>query len=56
VNMWLVLASRCTIFYKIPIFGYTVMPQKHFFLGHTGSFGQPKNFLFHNFFGLDFIP
>jgi hypothetical protein len=34
-NFWwtcgLVLASRRTNFYKIPIFGYIVMPQKHFY-------------------------
>jgi hypothetical protein len=40
-NFWrtcgLVLASRCTNFYKIPIFGLGVMPQKHnsFVLGAT---------------------
>ena len=58
-NFWwtcgLVLASRCTNFYKISIFGCTIMLQKHFFFGHIGSFGQPKNFLFHNFLDLIFF-
>ena len=44
-NFWwtcgLVLASRRTNFYKIPIFGYTVMPQKHLF-SSSGHFGKPK--------------
>jgi hypothetical protein len=41
--------------YKIPIFGFTVMPPKHFFFCQAGNFGQPKNFLVFNFFGLDFF-
>jgi hypothetical protein len=51
----LVLASRRTNFYKIPIFGYTVMFQKHFFFGQASSFGQPKNFFVFNFFGSDYF-
>jgi hypothetical protein len=33
---------------------YCYVPKTHFFC-HAGSFGQPKNFLFSNFFGLDFF-
>jgi hypothetical protein len=51
----LVLASRYTNFYKIPIFGYIVMPQIHFFLVIRAASGSPKNFLFFNFFGLNFF-
>jgi hypothetical protein len=40
----LVLASRRTNFYKIPIFGYTNMPQKHFFLVKQAASGSQKTF------------
>jgi hypothetical protein len=45
-NSWwtcgLVLASRRTNFYKIPISGYTVMPQKHIFLVMRAALGSQK--------------
>jgi hypothetical protein len=51
-NFWLkcglVLASRHTNFYKIPIFGFTVMPQKHFFLS-SGQLQAAKKLLVFNF-------
>jgi hypothetical protein len=57
-NFWwtcdLVLASRCTNLYKIPIFGYTNMPQKHFFLS-SGQLRAAKKLISFNFFGLDFF-
>jgi hypothetical protein len=40
----LVLASRRTNFYKIPIFGYTNMPQKHFFFVKRAALGSQKTF------------
>jgi hypothetical protein len=40
----LVLASRCTNFYKIPIYGYTVMPQKHFFFVKQAASGSQETF------------
>jgi hypothetical protein len=45
-NFWwtcsLVLASRRTNFYKIPIFGYSVMPQKQIFLVMLAISGSQK--------------
>jgi hypothetical protein len=47
-NFWwtcsLVLASRRTNFYKIPILGYTNMPQKHFFFVKRAASGIQKTF------------
>jgi hypothetical protein len=47
-NFWwtcgVVLASRRTNFYKIPIFGYTVMPQKHFFFVKRVASSNQKTF------------
>jgi hypothetical protein len=58
-NFWwtygIALASRRINVYQIPIYGNIVMSPKHSFFCHVGSFGQPKNFLFSNFFGLDFF-
>jgi hypothetical protein len=56
-NFWwtcgLVLASRRTNFYKIPIFGSTIMPQKHIFLVMWVVLGSQKTFYFLTF--LDWI-
>jgi hypothetical protein len=41
-----VLASRRTNFYKIPIFGYIVMPQKHIFLVKRAALGSQKKKIF----------
>jgi hypothetical protein len=41
----LVSASRSTNFYKIPIFGYIVMPQKHFFLSCGQLQAAKKKFI-----------
>jgi hypothetical protein len=41
-----VLASRCTNFYKIPIFGDIVMPQKHIFLVMQAALGSQKTLNF----------
>jgi hypothetical protein len=47
-NFWwicgLVLASSCTNFYKIPIFGYTVMRQKQFIFVKQETSGSQKTF------------
>jgi hypothetical protein len=55
-NFWrtcgLVLVSRRTNFYKIPIFGDTIMPQKTHF---RTTFGQPIFKFILNFFGLEFF-
>jgi hypothetical protein len=58
-NCWwtcgLVLALRRTNFYKIPIFGYTVMPQKYILFVMRAASGSQKTSYFLNFFGLDFF-
>jgi hypothetical protein len=50
LNFWgtcgLVLASRHTNLYNIPILGYTIMPPKHTFFVMRAAFGQPILFLF----------
>jgi hypothetical protein len=51
----LVLASRRTNFYKIPIFGYTVMFQKHIFFVMRASLGKKKTFYFLTFLGWIFF-
>jgi hypothetical protein len=48
------VASRCTNFYKIPIFGDTVMPQKHILFVMWATLGSQKLLCF-SFFGLDFF-
>jgi hypothetical protein len=49
-NFWwtcgLVLASRRTKFYKIPIFGSAIMPQKHNYFELWAASGSPKTFYF----------
>jgi hypothetical protein len=54
-NFWrtcdLVLASRSTNFYKIPIFGDTVMPQKHIFLVLRATSSSQKAFYILTFLG-----
>jgi hypothetical protein len=57
-NFWwtcgLVLASRCTDFYKIPIFNLGAMPQKQNYFEVRAA--RAANFiLFKNFFGLEFF-
>jgi hypothetical protein len=58
-NFWwtcgLVLASRRTNFYKIPIFGDTVMPQKHIFLVMQAVSSNQKPFYFLTFLGWIFF-
>jgi hypothetical protein len=51
----LVLASRSTNFYKIPIFGLGVMPQKKNSFDLGAVWATKKTFLFFNFFELDFF-
>jgi hypothetical protein len=54
IKLWkcgLVLASRCTNFYKIPIFGLVLMSQNTFFY----QYGQLKNFLLLSFFSWNFF-
>jgi hypothetical protein len=47
-NFWwtcnLVLVSRRTNFFKIPIFGDTVMPEKHIFFVMEAASGNQKTF------------
>jgi hypothetical protein len=54
IKLWtcgLVLASRHTNFYKIPIFGLVLMPQNMFF----SQYGQLKNYLLLSFFSWNFF-
>jgi hypothetical protein len=57
-NFWqtcgLVLASVRTNFYKIPISSLGAMPQKQYYF-EVRTARASKNFLFKNFFGLDFF-
>ena len=58
-NFWcstygLVLASRCTNFYKIPIFSLGAMPQKQNYF-EVQAARAAKNFLFLKIFELDFL-
>jgi ascorbate-specific PTS system EIIC-type component UlaA len=46
VNMCLVLISRCTNFYEIPISGDNVMPEKQFFQVMWTTLGSQKTFYF----------
>jgi hypothetical protein len=50
----LVLVLRCTNFYKILIFGLGIMPQKQN-PSELRATWATKNFLFFNFFELDFF-
>jgi hypothetical protein len=58
-NFWwtcgLVLASRHTNFYKIPIFGLAIMPQKHNYFELRATSGSQKTFYFSTFLGWIFF-
>jgi hypothetical protein len=51
----LVLASRRTSFYKIPIIGLAIMPQKQNYFQLRALLGNQKHFILFNLFGLHFF-
>jgi hypothetical protein len=52
--MWFSISFKTPNFYKIPISSLGAMPQQQNYI-EGRALGQPKNFLFFNFFGLDFF-